>query len=57
MLFLFGVTRSNNIIGLLLLVEHLPKIHTTWIITLFNSMEGLSIILWALFFVDAKAGN
>ena len=57
LLFLFGVARSNNIVGLLLLVEHLPKIHTIWIVTCFNFIEGLSVFSWVLMFIDQGAEN
>lgn len=39
LLFLVGMTRSNTIIGLLMLVEHLPKIYTTIIVTIYSAQD------------------
>jgi sugar phosphate permease len=50
LLFLVGVSKSNGIIGLLLLVEHLPKIHRTLIVTSWNILDSVGVIVWVLFF-------
>lgn len=50
LLFLLGVARANNMVGLVLLVEHFPKRYTTLICTIRNVGEPLLYAGWLLYF-------
>ena len=50
LIFLLGVTRANNMVGLVLAVEHFPKRYAPIICTLKNSFEHLMNLSWPIYF-------
>ena len=50
LLFMIGLSRSSGLIGLLMMVENVPRIYTVLMCTLFNSVEVVSTVVWVVFF-------
>lgn len=51
LLFILGVSRANNMVGMVLLVEHFPKKYTHYLCTLRNVGEFIIHISWILYFM------
>lgn len=50
LIFLYGVSRGSNILGLVLLCEHFPKKYTTLICTTRNLVDAISQATWIFYF-------